>query len=91
VSSIVPASGNFEVSELILAPAGSRNFTATKVGMKSFGFCSSSYDYLSFLLNIVKAHGHALPNKITKALWMNVLLYCSYKNHNFSVILISIY
>jgi hypothetical protein len=44
VSSIDPSPANFEVRELVLLPAGSRNLAAPKVEMTSFDFCSSSYD-----------------------------------------------
>jgi hypothetical protein len=44
-ASIDPSPANFEVTELVLLPAGSRNLTATKVEMTSFDiFCSSVYD-----------------------------------------------
>jgi hypothetical protein len=61
VSSIDLPPANFEVTQQVLLPAGSRNLTTTKVEMTSFDFCSSSYDL--FLLNIIKADRHTLHDK----------------------------
>jgi hypothetical protein len=47
--------------------------------MNSLDFCSRSYDCLSFHCDIIKADRHTLPNKTTKALWINVLLFSQFQ------------
>ena len=64
MSSIDPSPANFDVKELVLLPAGSRNLPATKVKMTSFDFCSSSYDLSVISFKHYKGRWtHTLPDK----------------------------